>query len=65
MLLLRGGKISPVEGYVYTQVLLTQELLSLGYPYDVIESMGEEEVNRILGVHMAIKQKQQEDMQVR
>lgn len=57
------GGISTAEQIVHSNTLLLLELLKIGIPYETILEMDEEEVNRILGVHFAILQKQQEDKQ--
>ena len=39
------------------------ELLKIGIPYHTLQQMEEEEINRILGLHFAILQKQREDQE--
>ncbi len=63
MLYLRGGKISTAEDIVFSQTLQLLELLKIGIPYNTVMQLDDDEVSRILGVHYAIKQKQQEDQE--
>jgi len=53
----------PTEALVFSYWIVTFQLLRKGIPWDVIQTLSEEEVNFVLGISAAFEQKVQEDEQ--
>jgi hypothetical protein len=60
MFLTGVGNLPVHETMVYYQWLITLELLDVGIPWNTIQEMTENQINIILGVVSAKKQKEQE-----
>lgn len=55
--------VRPEEAYIYNYWLITLRLLKIGLPWDYIASIHENELMMILGVQLALEQKEAEDQQ--
>lgn len=55
-----GGSLSNGEALVYYHWVMTYQLLEIGISWDAIHEMTENQINTLLGVVAAMKQKEQE-----
>tara|TARA_R110001583_G_scaffold154526_3_gene306211 strand:- start:357 stop:605 length:249 start_codon:yes stop_codon:yes gene_type:complete len=62
MAFLRGSvEITSYEAVLYSHWLYTLQLLKTGISWEAIQKMSSDEINLILGVEMAIKQKENDE----
>mgnify|MGYP003154626649 CR=1 FL=1 len=57
----KPDEVSNKESILFTHWMTIIQLLKIGVPWDAIQKLSSQEVNMILGVEMAILQKQQEE----
>ena len=57
----KPDEVSNKESILFTHWMTIIQLLKIGVPWDAIQKLSSQEVNIILGVEMAISQKQQEE----
>ena len=55
------GDVTPVVGLLFTYWLTVLQLLKLGIPWIDIMNFSDTEIKTVLGIEMAINQKQQEE----
>jgi hypothetical protein len=55
------GEVTPEEGLLFTYWLTVLQLLKLGIPWIDIMNFSDTEIKTVLGIEMAINQKQQEE----
>jgi len=58
----RGSKdITSYEVVIYSHWIITIQLLKMGVSWEAIQSMNGDEINLILGVQMALNQKENDE----
>ena len=57
----QAGSVKPYESHLYQYWIIVLQLLKLGVAWEAIMNFTEEEVILILGIEMAIQQKQQDE----
>ena len=62
LVFLRGaGEFPPEEGRLYYYWVTILQLLKRGIPWNAIQEFSENEINLVIGIDIAIEQKQAED----
>ena len=64
MAFLRGvGTYTPQESLVFNYWLVVVQLLDMGIPYSLVEELSEKEINIIVGIKSAIRQRENDEQE--